>query len=33
MCSIMGYCSQSASLDVFLEGFQKTVSRGRMTVG
>lgn len=28
MCSIMGYCSQSASLDVFLEGFQKTVSRG-----
>ncbi len=28
MCSIMGYCSQSAVYDVFMEGFQRTVSRG-----
>ena len=28
MCSIMGYCSRSAVLSRFMEGFQKTVSRG-----
>lgn len=28
MCSIMGYCSPDADLDVFMEGFQRTVSRG-----
>lgn len=28
MCSIMGYCGKSATLEAFLEGFQKTVSRG-----
>lgn len=28
MCSIMGYCSPDADLNVFMEGFQRTVSRG-----
>ena len=28
MCSIMGYCSRSAAFDVFMEGFEKTISRG-----
>ncbi len=28
MCSIMGYCSPSAAFDVFMEGFEKTISRG-----
>ena len=28
MCSIMGYCGTSATLEVFREGFGKTVSRG-----
>ena len=28
MCSIMGYCSRSATFDVFMKGFEKTISRG-----
>lgn len=28
MCSIMGYCSRNAALDIFWEGFKKTISRG-----
>ena len=28
MCSIMGYCSRGDVLDVFMEGFQRTISRG-----
>ena len=28
MCSIMGYCSSNAAFDIFMEGFQRTVSRG-----
>lgn len=28
MCSIMAYCGRSAALDVFWEGFKRTVSRG-----
>ena len=28
MCSIMGYCSRSAAIDVFMEGFNRTKSRG-----
>ena len=28
MCSIMGYCSEDARLDVFVEGFSRTKSRG-----
>lgn len=28
MCSIMGYCSRSAAIDVFMEGFNRTISRG-----
>ncbi|MGN0349479.1 MAG: asparagine synthase B [Roseburia sp.] len=28
MCSIMGYCGSSATLDQFQEGFKKTISRG-----
>ena len=28
MCSIMGYCGSSASVDVFKKGFEKTKSRG-----
>ncbi len=28
MCSIMGYCGQSATYTVFQKGFQRTVSRG-----
>ena len=28
MCSIMGYCSRSAAFDVFMIGFEKTISRG-----
>ena len=28
MCSIMGYCSDEVSLDAFMEGFERTVSRG-----
>ena len=28
MCSIMGYCSSSADLEVFQKGFETTISRG-----
>ena len=28
MCSIMGYCGESASREVFEKGFERTVSRG-----
>lgn len=28
MCSIMGYCSDDVDLDVFMTGFERTVSRG-----
>lgn len=28
MCSIMGYCGDSATIEAFLSGFQQTVSRG-----
>lgn len=28
MCSIMSYCSRSAAFDVFMEGFNRTISRG-----
>lgn len=28
MCSIMGYCGKSATMEVFLSGFEQTVSRG-----
>ena len=28
MCSIMGYCSSDADMEVFQEGFERTVSRG-----
>ncbi len=28
MCSIMGYCSDSADLELFKEGFDRTISRG-----
>ncbi len=28
MCSIMGYCSRSAAFDAFMEGFNRTKSRG-----
>ena len=28
MCSIMGYCGRSAAFDVFMEGFNRTKSRG-----
>ena len=28
MCSIMGYCSRSASFDDFMKGFKETKSRG-----
>ena len=28
MCSIMGYCSQNAAMDLFEKGFEKTISRG-----
>lgn len=28
MCSIMGYCSSSAVYEVFMRGFQRTISRG-----
>lgn len=28
MCSIMGYCSPSAVYEVFMRGFQRTISRG-----
>ena len=28
MCSIMGYCSDEASLDAFMVGFERTASRG-----
>ena len=28
MCSIMSYCSRSAAIDVFMEGFNRTISRG-----
>lgn len=28
MCSIMGYCDASASLEVFKSGFERTISRG-----
>ena len=33
MCSIMGYCSYSAAFDVFMEGFEKTISRGPVDSG
>ena len=28
MCSIMGYCSADADIDAFMEGFNRTISRG-----
>lgn len=28
MCSIMAYCSRSAVMDTFMEGFKQTISRG-----
>ena len=28
MCSIMGYCSRNAAIDLFEKGFEKTISRG-----
>ena len=28
MCSIMGYCSRGAAFDAFMEGFNRTKSRG-----
>ena len=28
MCSIMGYCGASADYERFMEGFEKTISRG-----
>ncbi len=28
MCSIMSYCSRSVAFDVFMEGFNRTISRG-----
>ena len=28
MCSIMGYCSESVDLGAFMEGFNRTISRG-----
>ena len=28
MCSIMSYCSEEVELDAFMEGFERTVSRG-----
>ena len=28
MCSIMSYCGRSAVLEIFEEGFQRTISRG-----
>ncbi|MBR3316143.1 MAG: asparagine synthase B [Atopobiaceae bacterium] len=28
MCSIMGYCSEDVDLDAFMEGFDRTISRG-----
>lgn len=28
MCSIMAYCSRSAAMDAFMEGFKQTISRG-----
>ena len=28
MCSVMGYCGSSATLDLFKKGFERTVSRG-----
>lgn len=28
MCSIMGYCGESATIQAFQEGFEKTISRG-----
>lgn len=28
MCSIMGYCSDSADLELFKKGFDRTISRG-----
>ena len=28
MCSIMGYCSRNAAMDLFEKGFEKTISRG-----
>ena len=28
MCSIMGYCAQHASKEVFLKGFERTHTRG-----
>lgn len=28
MCSIMGYCGEGADLDLFMEGFNRTISRG-----
>ena len=28
MCSVMGYCGCSATLDLFKKGFEKTISRG-----
>ena len=28
MCSIMGYCGRNADRGLFMEGFQRTISRG-----
>ena len=28
MCSIMGYCGPGADYERFMEGFEKTISRG-----
>ena len=28
MCSVMGYCGSSATLDLFKKGFERTISRG-----
>ena len=28
MCSIMGYCGASTDYERFMEGFEKTISRG-----
>ena len=28
MCSIMGYCSEDAEIELFEKGFSRTISRG-----
>lgn len=32
MCSIMSYCGSGAAFDEFKKGFDRTISRGPMTV-